>query len=83
MIGKTRKLMCTSAAVALWAAGASLARAQVASFDIPSEPMSAALNAYAETASRQIVFSSEALGDLRAPPLKGDYTADEALQRLL
>src|SRR6202007_114791 len=59
------------------------AAAQVASFHIPAAPLSTALDAYAKTANRQIIFSRETVEPFRTAPLDGAFTPEEALTRLL
>ncbi|HYD86041.1 MAG TPA: TonB-dependent receptor [Vitreimonas sp.] len=51
--------------------------------NIPAQPLSAALRAYAQATGEQIVFSEEIVADLHAPALHGDYTSEAALERLL
>lgn len=57
--------------------------APVYQFNIPAESLSQALKDFSTTASQQIVFSDQAVGNRRVPPLKGRYTRDEALAILL
>lgn len=53
------------------------------SFDIPSQPLTSALNAYARTAGVSVLFDSELTAGYRSVPLHGDFIPSEALQRLL
>ena len=69
------------------AAPAALAWAQSASapmtFDIRAGPLDQALKAYAARLHSQMLYDARLVAGLRAPALKGSYTAKEALQRLL
>lgn len=51
--------------------------------NIPSQPLSEALRAYAQATGQQIVFSEELVAGRNAVALAGDYTAEAALERLL
>lgn len=66
---------------------ASTAVAQAASnviqFDIPSQPLSAALDQFSRQAGRQILLPYEAAASLRSPRVRGRMTVREALERLL
>lgn len=55
----------------------------VYAFDIPSEPLSKALHDYAAVSRRQIIFLDADVAGKIAPPLKGDYPPDQALNILL
>src|SRR6185312_3161080 len=66
----------------LWG-GAALAQAQTYSFDIPSEPLSAALRDYARVSGQQIIFTDDLVAGKRAAALHGTYSADDALAHLL
>lgn len=60
-----------------------LASAQAVSFDLGHQPMATALTAVAREAGVNILFAPEAVRDLRAPALRGRYTSQEAVDRLL
>lgn len=51
--------------------------------NIPPEALRPALRAVAKEYGIQFVYSSEVVSSLRTEGIKGDYTADEALERLL
>lgn len=53
------------------------------SFDMPAEPLSKALHDYAQISGRQIIFTQADVAAKTAPALKGRYSPDEALSRLL
>lgn len=74
----------STAAIAQQAVDATSA-AQPASirFDVPAQPLPDALQAFARASRQQVSFDARQLEGLRSQPLHGDYTADEALQRLL
>jgi outer membrane protein W len=52
-------------------------------FDIPSQPMAAALNAWAVQANTQVFVDPGPVAHLIAPPLKGSLTPRQALRALL
>lgn len=52
-------------------------------FDIPSQPLSDALDQYSRQAGRQILLPYEAAVSLRSPRVRGRLTPREALERLL
>lgn len=52
-------------------------------FDIPSQPMAQALNAFARASQQQIVFDAATVEGKQSVAVQGRYTADEALRRLL
>src|SRR5262245_905229 len=56
---------------------------QTCAFDISPQELGTALRAFAYTSHQQVVFEDSAVRGKRSPPLKGDYTAYEALDRLL
>ncbi len=51
-------------------------------FDIPQQPLSEALRAYARVAGDQIIFNNDQVSG-RTATLHGTYTADEALTKIL
>lgn len=60
------------------------AQAQLAvEFDIPSEPMAAALNAWALQANTQVFVDPGPVAHLTAPAIKGSLTPRQALRALL
>ncbi|WP_407353829.1 TonB-dependent receptor domain-containing protein [Luteimonas sp. R10] len=52
-------------------------------FELPAQPLSQALRAYARAAGQQIVFTDDLVAGHSAPELRGSYTAAGALERLL
>ncbi|MBI1198948.1 MAG: TonB-dependent receptor [Phenylobacterium sp.] len=52
-------------------------------FDIRSGTLEAALVAYSAQSHRQLLYSAALVAGRQAPALKGRFTADEALERLL
>jgi outer membrane receptor protein involved in Fe transport len=60
-----------------------LAQEQTVAFDIPAQPLSGALNAYARTARRQILFSDQVVQGRPSAGLQGRYEPTAALERLL
>lgn len=52
-------------------------------YSIASQPLHSALTEYAEQSDLQILFRSSELPDINVPLLKGKYTAEEAINRLL
>ncbi len=53
------------------------------SFTIAAQPLSSALSDYARQAGVNALYFSEGLHGLRAPAVAGDFTREEALDRLL
>jgi outer membrane receptor protein involved in Fe transport len=66
----------------VWAAAAA-AESQTYTFDIPRESLAQALREYVHTSGRQIGFTDDLVAGREAPALRGSYSADEALTRLL
>ena len=52
-------------------------------FDMPAEALGDALRGFGQIAHQQIIFSEDAVRGKRSPRLKGSFTVDEALRRLL
>lgn len=52
-------------------------------FDVPAAALETSLNALARQANAQILFASDIASGKTAPALKGRYTLEQALQRLL
>lgn len=52
-------------------------------FDISAQPLSSALLILSETSGMKIMFKEDLVRDLKAQPLRGNYTPDEALSKLL
>ncbi|WP_268638661.1 STN domain-containing protein, partial [Escherichia coli] len=70
--------LCISSALAAPA----IAQAQPAArvqFNIPAQPLDAALRRFSEQSRQQVLFSESAVAGRRAPVLTGSYTPQEAL----
>ena len=81
-----RKLQSTAALAWLVLASATSAGAQPQehfSFDLPPESLSQALRDVAVRTGRNVIAPSDLLGEQKAPPLSGSFTAEEAVARLL
>jgi type II secretory pathway component GspD/PulD (secretin) len=52
-------------------------------YNIPAQPLGAALNAYAEATGIDLVVSPDVVSGKRSHALKGNYSADAALDQLL
>uniref|UniRef100_Q47F01 TonB-dependent siderophore receptor n=1 Tax=Dechloromonas aromatica (strain RCB) TaxID=159087 RepID=Q47F01_DECAR len=65
---------------AIWAGSAF---AQSKSFDLPAQGLGSALTALAKQGGIQILFDADALKGKQASMLRGSYSADEALGKLL
>ena len=63
----------------------SVATAQARSyhFDIQNESLSQALRNYGQISGQEIIFTEDVLSDSKPASLKGDYTAEAAIERLL
>lgn len=71
---------CLTAALAL---PATVRAEQAFDFDIPAQPLSSALNAFAAKVDAQMSYPASLAEGLKSPGVSGRYTAEEALQRLL
>src|SRR6201999_3771655 len=82
-----RKLMLGSAFVVLEISnaigGTASAQSSAFSFDLPSEPLARALHDYAQISGEQVVFSQGLVAGKTAPALRGQFSSEEALNRLL
>lgn len=64
--------------------GASLSRERDAlHFDMPAQPLHKALQFYSEMTGRSILYDTRQVAGLHAPAMRGSYTPDEALRRLI
>ena len=63
--------------------GVAVAQQQVARFDIAPGPLGSALGQFANRAGVTLSFASEQTDGLTSPGLRGEYTVDEGLARLL
>src|SRR5262245_8359448 len=70
-------LIAISTGMCIEAAGAPV------SVDVRPQPLIDALNDWAQQTGYQVIVPASAAGEGRAPALKGEYSCDAALQRLL
>lgn len=81
---KTRKtLLMAGAALALGATPPAAAGYQARRYDLPAQSLGDALRAVARGTGQSIVAPTELVAERRAPALKGDYSPEAALARLL
>lgn len=83
-----KNLRSVAAAVALalasaWSSAQESPTGQVERFEIKAQPLSSALRAFADQTGEQVVFFSEIGKGLQAAEVVGNYTREQALQRLL
>ncbi|MCD9026767.1 TonB-dependent receptor [Luteimonas sp. BDR2-5] len=52
-------------------------------FDIPAQPMPAALQAFSDQSGMQLLYRAEAVGSMMSPAVKGTLDRREALQQML
>lgn len=48
-------------------------------FDLPAQPLSATLDSVAQSADTKLIYADESVKGIRAVPVKGKYTAQQAL----
>src|SRR6202011_412350 len=77
-----RPIMC-AVAVALLAAGTASAHQRLFHFEIRQEPLSQALRSYGEICGQDLIFTEDVLAGAGSTSLQGDFSAQEALARLL
>ncbi|OLS62336.1 TonB-dependent siderophore receptor [Pseudomonas putida] len=70
-------------AAGLLSSSIALAQSAPQEFDVPAASLEQSLNALARQAKAQILFASDITTGKQAPALKGRYTLEQALQRLL
>ena len=70
-------------AAGLLSSSIALAQSAPQAFDMPAASLEQSLNALARQAKAQILFASDITNGKQAPALKGRYTLEQALQRLL
>lgn len=75
--------LSSTAVAAASASDRALAQRQVVEFDIAAQPLDRAALAFAEQAGVQVFFDSARLQDFVSTALKGRYSLDEGLRRLL
>jgi iron complex outermembrane recepter protein len=81
-ISVTVAAVLAATAGALGASAAS-AHGRLFHFDITPEPLSQALRAYAQICGEDVIFTESVVAGAGATSLVGDFTADDALNRLL
>jgi iron complex outermembrane receptor protein len=64
-------------------ASAAAAHGQLFHFDITPEPLSQALRTYAQICGKDVIFTESVVAGAGSTSLVGDFTADDALSRLL
>ncbi len=64
-------------------ASAATAHGQLFHFDITPEPLSQALRTYAQICGKDVIFTESVVAGAGSTSLVGDFTADDALSRLL
>lgn len=52
-------------------------------FDMPAQPLHKALQFYSEMTGRSVLYDTRQVSRLNAPALRGSYTPDDALRRLI
>src|SRR5688572_15516807 len=52
-------------------------------YDLPSAPAEQALKRFAEESGRDTLFAADIIRGIRTSPVRGEYTAEEALQLML
>src|SRR6267143_2363875 len=62
---------------------AAFAQARTFHFDIPERTLSQALREFGRVSGQEIIFTEDLVVGVHAAPLRGDFTAEGALQRLL
>ena len=88
VVSARRGLLCSSAiavglALGVMGPGSVSAQERTASYDIQGQSLATALREYGRLSGVQIIFSEDLVRGLRAPALRGVYSATDALERLL
>ncbi|PZU44055.1 MAG: hypothetical protein DI568_16380 [Sphingomonas sp.] len=88
VVSARRGLLCSSAiavglALGVMGPGSVSAQERTASYDIQGQSLATALREYGRLSGVQIIFSEDLVRGLRAPALRGVYSATDALDRLL
>lgn len=76
-------VLATAAGFAPAAGAAADSRSATYSFDIPAQKLNDALQALAFASQHKLLYSSKLVDGRKSPPLKGEYTAEEAVGKLL
>ena len=69
--------------LAILFATAATAHQRTFHFEITQQPLSQALRNYGQICGRDVIFTEDIVAGAGAADLEGDYTAEEALSRLL
>src|SRR5258708_783256 len=80
---RTRRNLYCSTALALILSSAASAHASKTKLDIPPQPLASALQAFSLQTNSQVLFSDEFVAGREAPPLRGEYSLNEALAVLV
>ncbi len=81
--GQCRTTAAAILAVASLVAGAAVAQMRSFHFDVQDQPLSQALQRFGQVSGQQIVFTEALVAGLASPSLKGEFTAEAALEHLL
>jgi iron complex outermembrane recepter protein len=85
-MGRLRKMLSAvlvELAFAIWAPFALAQATGAVDFDIPAQPLEAALRHIAEKQNLQLFFAPEDVRDLKAKEVRGKYTPFELIRKLL
>src|SRR5882724_6413294 len=80
---RLRPIRFFALAVALFAAGTAGAHQRLFHFEIRQQPLSQALRSYGEICGQDLIFTEEVLAGAGSTSLQGDFSAQDALTRLL
>lgn len=72
-----------STAVSAQDTAAAQAAVTIQEYDIPGQSLATALDLFVQTSSADLLYSAALVEDKRSNPVKGRYTATEALRRLI
>jgi hypothetical protein len=75
--------MFFQAALDMGAAGQSAGQRDIVTFDIPSQPLEAALERYGDLTGREVLYNSALVVGRRATAVDGSFSPEDALSRLL
>ncbi|MFA6114157.1 MAG: TonB-dependent receptor [Sphingomonas sp.] len=80
------KYLAATACTSVMLVAAPLAAAQAndaRDYDLPAQELGAALRQVAAVSGRQVIVATELVTDLRAPALKGRFSAEDAVEQVL
>jgi outer membrane receptor protein involved in Fe transport len=78
-----QRLLASAAAVVMMVNAASAEAQQAKTFDVPAGPAERTIPLFAKQAGVQVIGSADTLGSKRTKPVKGRFTVEEGLRRLL